>query len=49
LSSVPSRSSVVTSFPSIEPTGVAQERLAAPLTSTVQAPHCVKPQPYLAP
>jgi hypothetical protein len=48
-SSVPSPSSVVTSFPSIEPTGVTQERLAAPLTSTVQAPHCVMPQPYLAP
>src|SRR5215467_3492135 len=49
LSSVPSPSSVVTSLPSIEPTGVTQERLAAPLTSTVQAPHCVMAQPYLAP
>src|SRR5262249_28028223 len=49
LSSVPSPSSVVTSFPSIEPTGVTQERLAAPLTSTLQAPHCVMAQPYLAP
>src|SRR5262252_2258341 len=49
LSSVPSPSSVVTSFPSIEPTGVTQERLAAPLTRTVHAPHCVMAQPYLAP
>src|SRR5262249_61851499 len=49
LSSVPSPSSVVTSFPSIEPTGVTKECLAAPLTSTVQAPHCVMAQPYLAP
>src|SRR5687767_3607714 len=31
------------------PTCVTHERVCCPSTSTVQAPHCASPQPYLAP
>src|SRR5262245_15934288 len=40
---------VVICLPTTELIGTTQERRAAPLTSTVQAPHCAMPQPYLVP
>src|SRR5918911_702161 len=42
--------SMVTIFASpTEPAGTEQERVATPSISTVQAPHCATPQPYLVP
>ena len=41
--------SVVISAPSTDFTGVMQERIACPLTITVQAPHCPSPQPNFGP
>src|SRR5688572_8504476 len=40
---------VVICEPTTEPAGVTQERLAWPLTCTVQAPHSEMPQPYFVP
>eukprot|EP01042_Synura_sphagnicola_P009317 gene9317-11961_t len=42
-------SSVVTSRPATPCDGITQARAAIPSTSTVQAPHCPRPQPYLGP
>jgi hypothetical protein len=39
---------VVTSDCATWLTGVTQERVATPSTSTVQAPHCDSPQPNFA-
>ena len=40
---------VTTLAPSTEDAGVWQERIALPLTWTVQAPHRPAPQPYFVP
>src|SRR5262245_50645050 len=40
---------VVIFAPTAVLTGTMQERIAAPLICTVQAPHCAMPQPYLVP
>ena len=40
---------VVIFLPATAEMGVTQERVAAPLTCTVQAPHCAMPQPNLVP
>src|SRR5579863_5357864 len=42
-------SSVVTDFPWMEETGVTQERVSTPLTSTEQEPHWASPQPKRGP
>src|SRR5579862_2360254 len=44
-----SPSSVVTALPSTAETGVTQERVSTPLTSTEQEPHWAKPQPKRGP
>src|SRR5882757_394512 len=44
-----SPSMVVMDFPAASPTGNKHERLGVPSTSTVHAPHCPSPQPYLLP
>jgi hypothetical protein len=36
-------------MPATAATGVTQERIALPLITTVQAPHCATPHPYFAP
>jgi hypothetical protein len=36
-------------LPAAALTGIEQERMGAPSTWTVQAPHCAMPQPYLVP
>jgi len=40
---------VVIFWPTTVVTGSMQERIGAPLTWTVQAPHWAMPQPYLVP
>jgi hypothetical protein len=40
---------VVTRLPATLPTGTEHERIAAPSTSTVHAPHCATPQLNLVP
>src|ERR1017187_8571855 len=40
---------VVICLPIASETSMPQERIAAPSTWTVQAPHCAMPQPYLVP
>src|SRR5512135_1131996 len=40
---------VVIDFPSTAPTSVEQERVSAPSTWTVQAPHSPRPHPNLVP
>src|SRR5882762_2481009 len=40
---------VVILFPCTADTGVTHDRVGAPLTCTVHAPHCAIPQPYLVP
>ena len=40
---------VMIEAPSTVPTATTQERIASPLTCTVQAPHCAMPQPNLVP
>ena len=40
---------VVTVLPAALETGRTQERTAAPLRCTVQAPHCAMPQPNFVP
>src|SRR5687768_5484424 len=40
---------VVIALVPIDATRVTQERAAAPSSSTVHAPHCPSPQPYLLP
>src|SRR5215475_6308677 len=42
-------SSVVTALPSTAETGVTQERVSTPLTSTEQEPHWARPQPKRGP
>src|SRR5438128_7191302 len=42
-------SMVVISLPAARPTWVMQERVGCPSSSTVHAPHCPSPQPYLLP
>src|SRR5215472_14260911 len=44
-----SPSSVVTALPSTAETGVTQERVSTPFTSTEQEPHCANPQPNRGP
>ncbi len=44
-SGVPSPVKVTIFLPVTEPTGVTQDRVALPLTWTVQAPHWARPQP----
>ncbi len=44
-----SPSSVVTALPSTAETGVTQERVSTPLTSTEQEPHWARPQPKRGP
>src|SRR5271163_3623864 len=45
LSGVPSPARVVTLVPAAAETGNEQDRVGAPSTCTVQAPHCASPQP----
>src|SRR5260370_26261915 len=42
-------SSVVTDLPATAATGVTQERISTPSTSTEQEPHCASPQPNFGP
>ena len=42
-------SSVVTDLPCTAETGVTQDRVSTPLTSTEQEPHCASPQPNRGP
>src|ERR1700689_3326437 len=44
-----SPSSVVTDFPTTADTGVTQERVSTPFTSTEQEPHWASPQPNRGP
>src|ERR1017187_1011146 len=49
LSTVPRPSMVVTSCPLAADIGVTQERIGLPSRSTVQEPHCARPQPNFGP
>src|ERR1700733_410739 len=42
-------SSVVTDFPCTAETGVTQDRVSTPFTSTEHEPHCASPQPKRGP
>src|SRR5580698_10996659 len=44
-----SPSSVVTDFPTTADTGVTQDRVSTPFTSTEHDPHCASPQPKRGP
>src|SRR5437016_4606962 len=48
-SAEPSPSSVRIFRPAASMTGVVQERIAPPSMTTVQAPHCARPQPNFGP
>src|SRR5437016_11472230 len=48
-SAEPSPSSVRIFRPAASVTGVVQERIAPPSMTTVQAPHCARPQPNFGP